>query len=159
MEIIYKPQKRLSLIPLLQLPPDLCLPHPRKYIQGMGTNVVRRLNFIYAENLVRDVNHESSGETISDEEHLFESVYSTILDAIFSEHIKEFVANQVSDPDGFGTPKFAPRLSGVAEACPGAPVKSTTTVQLVRRSSVLNCELEPVAQAPSELEEDKLLCI
>ncbi|XP_011095189.1 uncharacterized protein LOC105174698 isoform X2 [Sesamum indicum] len=100
-------------------------PHPRKYIQGMGTNVVRRLNFIYAENLVRDINHQSSGETISDEEHLFESVYSTILDAIFSEHIKELVANQVSDPDGFRTPKFAPRLSGVAEACPGAPVKST----------------------------------
>ncbi|KAL0375497.1 UNVERIFIED_CONTAM: hypothetical protein Sradi_3465400 [Sesamum radiatum] len=100
---------------------------PRKYIQGTGTKVVRRLNFIYAENLVRDINHESSGETISDEEHLFESVYSTILDAIFSEHIKELVANQVSDPDGFGTPKFAPRLSGIAEACPGAPVKSTTS--------------------------------
>ncbi|KAL0310115.1 UNVERIFIED_CONTAM: hypothetical protein Sradi_5953800 [Sesamum radiatum] len=105
-------------------------PHPRKYIQGMGTNVVRRLNFIYAENLVRDINHESSGETISDEEHLFESVYSSILDAIFAEHIKELVANQVSDPDGFGTPKFAPRLSGIAEACPGAPMKSTMVLQI-----------------------------
>ncbi|KAK4418803.1 hypothetical protein Salat_2293100 [Sesamum alatum] len=106
----------------------LLAPHPRKSIQGMGANVVRRLNFLYAENLISDINHESSGETTSDEEHLFETVYSTILDAIFSEQIKELVAKvptQVSDPDGYRTPKFAPRLNGIAEACPGAPVKST----------------------------------
>ncbi|KAK4395983.1 hypothetical protein Sango_1434900 [Sesamum angolense] len=53
-------------------------PHPRKYIQGMGTNVVRRLNFIYAENLVRDINHESSGET-----YLMKNIYLRVSTALY----------------------------------------------------------------------------
>ncbi|KAI3447870.1 hypothetical protein Pfo_004535 [Paulownia fortunei] len=104
-------------------------PHHRKYREESWTHVKRRLNFMCETNLVRDICHESNIETISDEEHLFEIVYSTILDAIVSEQTKELVAKfptRDSDLDGFRTPKSAPHLSGVAETCPGAPVKSTS---------------------------------
>ncbi|KAG8377160.1 hypothetical protein BUALT_Bualt09G0139600 [Buddleja alternifolia] len=105
----------------------LAPPKCRKFMQDSGTCVVRRLNFACSKDLMRDMNHESSRKTISDEDHLFQSLYTTILDAIVSEHTKERVAKlpaQVSDSDGFRTPKFPPSLNGVAETCPGAPVKS-----------------------------------
>ncbi|PIM97272.1 hypothetical protein CDL12_30259 [Handroanthus impetiginosus] len=104
-------------------------PHPRKYMEGLGTNVAQKLNFMCAKSLIGDINCETSRETTSEEDNLFESVYNAILDAIVSEQTKELVTNaktQVSDSDGFRTPNFARRLSGIAETCPGAPVKSTS---------------------------------
>ncbi|KAK6129458.1 hypothetical protein DH2020_036799 [Rehmannia glutinosa] len=106
----------------------LLAPHHRKYREESRIHVVRRLNFLCETHLVRDISHESNMETISDEEHLFEIVYDTILDAIVSEQTKELGAKfptRFSGLDGFRTPKSAPHLSGIAETCPAAPVKST----------------------------------
>lgn len=104
-------------------------PQQRKYREESRNHVVRRLDFMCATNLVRDFSHESGIDTFSDEERLFDIVYGTILDAIFSEQTKELVAKfptRGSDLQGLRTPKSAPLLSGFTETCPGAPIKSTS---------------------------------
>ncbi|OMO59903.1 hypothetical protein CCACVL1_24552 [Corchorus capsularis] len=97
----------------------------RKYVDQMRNSVARRLQFDFS---VRKVDFETCGtdaESISDEE-MFESVYENLLETIVSNQaegfLKEF-SNIEGDFDGCKTPPLAPRLNGVAETCPGAPMK------------------------------------
>lgn len=100
-----------------------------KYWEESQTHVARRLNFTCLTNVVRDISYGSNIGKISDEDYMFDIVYGAILDAIVSEQTKELVTNfptQVTDLDMLRTPKSAPRLTGVAETCPAAPMKSTS---------------------------------
>ncbi|KZV41092.1 hypothetical protein F511_14068 [Dorcoceras hygrometricum] len=101
-------------------------PPRKKCMEESGNNIVRRLDFSSFTNLVsRDF--ESYDDTKSEEEQMLAIVCSDLLDVITSERTKEFATTSlsgVSDSDGFCTPKFAARLSGIAETCPGAPKKS-----------------------------------
>ncbi|KAL2457873.1 Uncharacterized protein Adt_46155 [Abeliophyllum distichum] len=110
----------------------LLAPHHGKCTEESRINVVRQLNFMSTANLFRDANRDANEETILDEE--FESVYGTLLEAIISEQTKELVAkalSEVSESDGFRTPTSAPRLSGVADTCPRAPVKSSSKCRVI----------------------------
>lgn len=112
----------------------LLAPHRGKCMEESRINVVRQLNFNSTATLVRDSNHEVNKEITLDEEKLFECVYVTLLEAIISEQTEELVAKaltQVSESDGYRTPTSAPRLSGVADTCPGAPVKSTSKFRVI----------------------------
>ncbi|XP_075499847.1 unknown protein 1-like [Primulina tabacum] len=101
-------------------------PRSKKCVEESRNNIVRWLNFSSTTNLV-SWNQEAYNDTISEEEHMFDIVYSDLLDVITSERTKEIASEslcQVSDSDGFCTPKFAARLTGIAETCPGAPKRS-----------------------------------
>ena len=60
----------------------------------------------------------------SDEEIMFKFVYESVLEAIVSNQTAK-ISSPESNSDGFKTPTSAPRLKGVAETCPGAPLKPT----------------------------------
>lgn len=112
----------------------LLAPHGGKCMEESRINVVRQLNFNSTANLLGDANHEANKEIILGEEKLFESVYGTLLEAIISEQTQELVAKaltQVSESDGYRTPTSAPCLNGVADTCPGAPVKSTSKFRVI----------------------------
>ncbi|KAL8504962.1 hypothetical protein ACS0TY_016238 [Phlomoides rotata] len=96
-------------------------PKQRKYGDESRSHVVKRLNFSCATNLEKEFSRETSMETLSDEDHLFEIVHSTILDIIYSEQAE----SHDSDVERPRTPKSARILSWVAETCPGAPLKSS----------------------------------
>ncbi|GFY95725.1 hypothetical protein Acr_11g0000310 [Actinidia rufa] len=111
-------------------------PHCRKYLEELWSNVARRLNFGSSVNFVRDGNSEAHAETISDE-MLLETVYDSLLEAIFSKQTEGFRAEILSldpDSDGFKTPNSEVCLSGIAETCPGAPVKSVRKSKNIDRS-------------------------
>ncbi|KAL2490544.1 Uncharacterized protein Adt_26172 [Abeliophyllum distichum] len=79
-------------------------------------------------------NHEVNKDTILDEEKLFESLYGALLEAIISEQTVELVAKaltQFSESGVFRTPTSAPRLSGVADTYPGAPLKSSSKFRVI----------------------------
>lgn len=101
-------------------------PRSKKCMEESRNNIVRRLNFSSTTNLV-SWNQEAYNDTISEEEQMFDIVYSDLLDVITLERTKEISSEslfQISDSDGFCTPKFAARLTGIADTCPGAPKKS-----------------------------------
>lgn len=101
-------------------------PLSKKSTEESRNNIVRRLNFSSSTNLV-SWNQEAFNDTISEDEQMFDIVYSDLLDVITSERTKEITSeslSQVLDSDGFCTPKSAARLTGIAETCPGAPKKS-----------------------------------
>lgn len=54
-----------------------------------------------------------------------ESVYESILDGIISKEAEDILSEIVA-VDVLMTPTSAPRLSGNAETCPGAPIKPVT---------------------------------
>ncbi|KAL8214837.1 hypothetical protein R6Q57_004286 [Mikania cordata] len=58
-----------------------------------------------------------------DDDMLLEAVYDSILECIVSDMVGEISAFDLST-DGLRTPRFAPRLTGIAEICPGPPLKS-----------------------------------
>ncbi|KAK9289323.1 hypothetical protein L1049_007478 [Liquidambar formosana] len=101
-------------------------PQCKKDMGESRISVARRLNFDSSTKFsVADGNHV---ENLSDEEMLLESVYGSLLEAIVSKQTEDVLA-EISPPelnsDGFKTPTSAPRLNGVAEICPGAPMKPT----------------------------------
>ncbi|CAK9153770.1 unnamed protein product [Ilex paraguariensis] len=103
-------------------------PHHRKYLAQSQINVARRLDFGASLKFVENENRGSDDDTRLDEEMFVETVYDTLLEAIVSKQT-EGVIPQISHldtgSDGYKTPTSAPRLSGIAETCPGAPMKST----------------------------------
>ncbi|KAL5738912.1 hypothetical protein ACOSP7_027859 [Xanthoceras sorbifolium] len=75
---------------------------------------------------VADSSFDYDVESISDEE-VFESVYNNLLEAIVAKQTEGLlaeIANIECDSDCCQTPP-APRLNGIAETCPGAPMKSS----------------------------------
>ncbi|KAH7554634.1 hypothetical protein JRO89_XS12G0251000 [Xanthoceras sorbifolium] len=103
-------------------------PLNKKYIDQVRSSVARRLNF---ESSIHFEEHNNDTcaddvESISDEE-VFESVYNNLLEAIVAKQTEGLlaeIANIECDSDCCQTPP-APRLNGIAETCPGAPMKSS----------------------------------
>ncbi|KAK2981874.1 hypothetical protein RJ640_010391 [Escallonia rubra] len=114
-------------------PDKLMLAPHRKHNQESRVSVARCLNFNSTLKIVGDAKCEIDAEMISDEDILLETVYVTLLEAIVSKQQSEMVLRELSpldpSPDGFKTPTSAPCLNGIAETCPGAPVKSTRNDQ------------------------------
>ncbi|XP_015897765.3 uncharacterized protein LOC107431391 [Ziziphus jujuba] len=112
-------------------PDDLALaPQCRKYLKESRNVVVRRLNFD-SYSPVDVVEEKASGidasaAGISDRE-IFEAVYENLLDIVLKK--TEAVLAEISDldceSDDCKTPPLASRLDGVAETCPGAPIRPT----------------------------------
>ncbi|KAM7526622.1 hypothetical protein LguiA_016524 [Lonicera macranthoides] len=99
-----------------------------KCLDESQSYVARRLNFNSSVKFGGDLKCENDAGTISDEEMLLETVYDSLLEAIISKQTETFLAEISSldpSPDGFETPPYAPRFSGIAETCPDAPVKRT----------------------------------
>lgn len=139
-ESLYTPQKG-TFDPFAPGPDKFMLaPYSRKYAQESQTSVVRRLNF---EPMLSSIEIDDGGEAhvgtkSDDDEILLETVYGTLLEAIISTQAAERNSGKVesvptSVPDGFKTPISAPRLSGVAETCPCAPVKPTNKFRNIEK--------------------------
>lgn len=108
-------------------PDDLALaPFCNKYLHVSKGIIARRLNFDFSS--IGTLEEEEAGaQSLSDEEML-ESVYENLLEVIVSkqtEGLLSGISHDDCDSDGFKTPPSAPRLSGVADTCPGAPMKPT----------------------------------
>lgn len=96
----------------------------KKYVYQMKTSAARRLNFDSSLKLMEDGTDVDDMESISDEE-MFESVYNNLLEAIVSKQTEDLlteISNVEWDPDSCKTPPTT-QLSGIAETCPGAPMK------------------------------------
>jgi hypothetical protein len=107
-------------------PDDLALaPLCNKYLHVSKGIIARRLNFDFSS--IEAVEEEAGAQPLSDEEML-ESVYENLLQVIISkqtEGLLSGISHVDCDSDGCRTPPSAPRLSGVADTCPGAPMKPT----------------------------------
>ncbi|KAL6998538.1 hypothetical protein U1Q18_008666 [Sarracenia purpurea var. burkii] len=109
-------------------------PLSKKYMEDSRSNLVRRINFGSSVNVVQDGICETDAETISDDEILLETVYDTLLEAIVSKQTEWLLPETLPlDPvsDGLNTPSSGTRLNGIAETCPGAPVKPTRKLRNV----------------------------
>ncbi|ESW06590.1 hypothetical protein PHAVU_010G060000 [Phaseolus vulgaris] len=89
-------------------------PNSNKYLDDYRNTVARRLNFHPSFDVA-----QADTDTLSDEE-MVESVYENLLQVIFSKQAEGFLA-QLSDH--CETPPSAPRITGIADACYGAPKK------------------------------------
>ncbi|CAB4285005.1 unnamed protein product [Prunus armeniaca] len=104
---------------------DLALaPRCKKFVSKYRSVVARQLDF---DSPVQNSEDEiwTDVESISDEE-MFEAVYENLLKVIVSEQT-EGVFSECSrkgwDSDDCKTPPPEPLLNGVAESCPGAPLR------------------------------------
>ncbi|XP_038695194.1 cyclin-dependent protein kinase inhibitor SMR11-like isoform X2 [Tripterygium wilfordii] len=91
----------------------------KKYFDKSRVNVVRRLSFDSSYKIVEDAGF------ISDEE-MFDAVYENLLAVIVTKQAEDAlseISNIECDFDACQTPPLAPRLTGIADTCPGAPVK------------------------------------
>lgn len=115
-------------------PAELAMaPLCKKQLCKPWVSVARRLDFSSAVESEEDEGFSSNTDT-SDEETLLESVYGSLLDAIVSNQTKEVfagISSPESDSYGFKTPTSAPHLNGVAETCPGAPLKPITKFRII----------------------------
>lgn len=117
-------------------------PHSNKYLPESRSNAARRLNFDSSVKCIRDGNHETDAETISDDEMLLETVYDALLEAIVSKQTEGFLLAEMlplgsdadADADAFKTPISVTRLSGIAETCPRAPMKPTRKLRNIDQS-------------------------
>ncbi|KAL5550359.1 hypothetical protein UlMin_000535 [Ulmus minor] len=104
-------------------PDDLVLaPHHRKYLSQSFNIVARRLSF--DSSII--VDEEMNGGTDARDEEILKSIYEDILKVIISEEEESVIAGISSldcGSDDCKTPLSAPRLSGIAETCPGAPTR------------------------------------
>ncbi|XP_057971678.1 unknown protein 1 isoform X2 [Malania oleifera] len=111
------PEELLALAPMC-----------KKSLAASQISVSRQLHFESSLELIGDGDCGIGPDSPPDEDKLLESVYGTLLDAIVSEQAEGVLAKvapiEESDCDGFKTPDTAPRLNGVAETCPAAPMKT-----------------------------------
>lgn len=123
--------------------PDSLMQAPKHRKQGEDSRlVVKRLSCPCAINLVNRFS-ETSIETMSDEDHLFEIIHSAILDDIYLEHARSHISDSetpqtpksarpyVSDSERPRTPNSARILSRASEMVPGAPMKSKRKVMKI----------------------------
>ncbi|XP_038702205.1 uncharacterized protein LOC119998830 isoform X2 [Tripterygium wilfordii] len=62
------------------------------------------------------------------EEEMFDALYENLLEVIVTKQAEDAlseISNIVCDFDACQTPPSAPRLTGIADTCPGAPIKPT----------------------------------
>ncbi|XP_054784660.1 unknown protein 1 [Prosopis cineraria] len=97
----------------------------KKYANDLRSCVARRLNFNPSADAVQHKSFGYDEESLSDQE-MFESVYENLLEAILSTQAESILAeipDVAYDPEDCKTPPSAIRLNGIADTCPGAPVK------------------------------------
>ncbi|GAA0173834.1 hypothetical protein LIER_41601 [Lithospermum erythrorhizon] len=113
-------------------------PYRRKYTEELKFSVARKLQF----DLCTKFTPDSEDVAVSEEEMLFQSVYSDILEAIISTQDKENgkVSFELPLSDGCRTPVRAPRLSGVSDTCPGAPVKGSNRCRRIDKEIIRKLE-------------------
>ncbi|XP_021896865.1 cyclin-dependent protein kinase inhibitor SMR11-like [Carica papaya] len=96
-----------------------------KYADAMRISVARCLSFDSLLQVRKDLSRPFDVESLSDEE-MFESVYENLLEAIVSTQTEAALA-EISivnlDADTCNTPLHSTPLSGIADTCPGAPLK------------------------------------
>lgn len=108
--------------------PDSLMLAPRtvKYLLESRSFVERKLDFnsVMTQN---DSKHVSENALEDDDALLLEAVYNSLLECIISKHAEdvlgEISAVDSSRLDVLMTPSFAPRLTGIADTCPDAPLK------------------------------------
>ncbi|KAM0064556.1 putative cyclin-dependent protein kinase inhibitor SMR11/SMR16 [Helianthus debilis subsp. tardiflorus] len=112
--------------------PDSLMLAPRsvKYLQESRSYVERRLNF----NSMKTKNDCElvSKSALEDDMLLVEAVYDSLLECIISKQAEDILgeisavdsssSSSSRSPDALMTP-FGPRLTGIAETCPDAPLK------------------------------------
>lgn len=107
-------------------PEDLALaPQCRKYVSKMRSVAARRLSFDCSVEVLEDKDCGDDALSVSDEE-IVEAVYESLLETILSSQTEVALAEISSlewDSNKCMTPPSVPRLSGVAETCPGAPIR------------------------------------
>ncbi|XP_076899828.1 unknown protein 1-like [Bidens hawaiensis] len=107
--------------------PDRLALAPRivKYLLESRSFVERKLNF-NSVMINNDLKHVSEN-ALEDDDMLLEAVYNSLLECIISKHAED-VLGEISAVDSSSvgvlmTPSFAPRLTGIADTCPDAPLK------------------------------------
>ena len=112
-------------------PEELAMaPLCKKHLCKPWASVARRLDFNSAMESEEIGRFGSDADTF-DEETLLESVYESLLEAIVSSQTAQ-ISSLESDSDGFKTPTSSPPcLNGVAETCPGAPLKPTMKLRAI----------------------------
>ncbi|GAB4856200.1 hypothetical protein Ancab_014125 [Ancistrocladus abbreviatus] len=104
-------------------------PVGKKPMKESWSIVVQRLNFEDFSDQALGERNEDNGndlETLS-EEMLLESIYGTFLAAIVLKETEIFLAeNHPCCSTGSETPSSPPRLTGITETCPAAPIKAVT---------------------------------
>ncbi|XP_071690515.1 unknown protein 1 isoform X2 [Rutidosis leptorrhynchoides] len=106
-------------------PDNLMLaPVTMKYLEESRSFVARRLNF----NSVLMKNCREMRENGFEDELLVEAVYDSLLEVIISKQAEDMAAEisavDLILDDEIKTPPFAPRITGIAETCPCAPLKA-----------------------------------
>lgn len=107
----------------------LLAPRCKKHLDEWRINVARCLDFgsCTKNPEARNQNKNGADQSLSDEE-MVESVYENLLETILSHKIKDVLAEMATiewDDDACKTPTSVPRLTGIAETCPPAPMKAT----------------------------------
>lgn len=119
--------KGLGFDPFAPGPDELMLvPQCKKYFTDSRAKVTRQLNFEETLNFNGNVDHSDNVGTVSEDEMLFELLYNSLLEVITSkqkEDLHSKASTPLSDSDGYKTPTSAPHFSGIADTCPGAPMK------------------------------------
>ncbi|XP_010278924.1 PREDICTED: unknown protein 1 [Nelumbo nucifera] len=122
--------KRDVFDPFAPGPDELMLaPRGNKYLEESRNKVARRLNFVSSvESMAFSEEGDDGVEAELQQEALLESVCKLFWEVIVSNQVEEVVDETLhleSNRDGLKTPTLLPHLNGVAETCPGAPVKPT----------------------------------
>ncbi|WCJ27892.1 Cyclin-dependent protein kinase inhibitor SMR11 [Euphorbia peplus] len=105
----------------------LWAPQGKKYCNEARISVARRLSFSTSFKGFSCSTPCDDAQFVSDEK-IIESVYENLLEVIVSNQTESILAELSSAERDFGaceTPPSAPRVTGVAETCPGAPLKPT----------------------------------
>ncbi|OWM81585.1 hypothetical protein CDL15_Pgr007623 [Punica granatum] len=101
-------------------------PQCKKRLDEWRISVARRLNFGSSTEKPGKRPHGGNGTHMSDEE-MVEHVYKNLLETILENRIADILAEMSSmewaDED-CKTPTSGPKLNGIAETCPGPPMKA-----------------------------------
>ncbi|CAN4115830.1 unnamed protein product [Withania somnifera] len=119
--------KGLGFDPFAPGPDELMLaPKCKKYFTDSRVKVIRQLNFEETLNFNGNVDHSGNVGTVSEDEMLFELLYNSLLEVITSKQKEDRhskASTPLSDSDGYKTPISASHLIGIADTCPGTPMK------------------------------------
>ncbi|KAK1426736.1 hypothetical protein QVD17_15415 [Tagetes erecta] len=110
--------------------PDVLMLAPRtmKCVQESRSYVERKLNFnsVMTKNDSKHVSETALEDNDNNDSMLIQAIYDSLLECIVSKHAEDVIGEISavdSNPDAPMTPPFAPRLIGIAETCPNAPMK------------------------------------
>lgn len=102
----------------------LLAPICKKLVNESLKMVARRLDFDDIDQFPASKDDNENADTLS-EKLLLESIYGSLLEAIILKQSEEhFAENQPLVLEALHTPTSPPPLVGVAETCPGAPLKA-----------------------------------